>query len=182
MTLAWRLQSDEARSRARARAGNAVLVTVLLAAAGFAALGPGLRARNFVRVADAELTKNRRAQLELARTESDLRRVTQLLNRVESFRAERGRVTRILGELAQSIPDSTAMLTFHVDSVEGAFTAIAPHVADVLPELATVDGIVAPRIVGSVTREVLGGVHVERAGFHFRRSRLGSTPVRQGTR
>jgi hypothetical protein len=182
MALAWRLQSDEARSRARAHAGNAVLITVLVAAAAFAALGPGFRARNFARVANAELTKNHRAQLELARTEGDLRRVTQLLNRVESFRAERGRVTRILGELAESIPDSTAMLTFHVDSVEGAFTAIAPHVADVLPELATVDGIVAPRIVGSVTREVFGGVHVERASFHFRRSRPGSTPVRQGTR
>lgn len=182
LALAWRFQSDEARSRVRARASHVTVAVALSAAAAFAALGPGARARNFTRLADAELTRNRRAQLELAKTESDLRRVTQLLNRVESFRAERGRVTRILGELAQSNPDSTAMLTFHVDSVEGAFTAIAPHVADVLPELANVDGIVAPRIVGSVTREVLGGVHVERASFHFRRLRLSSIAARQVAR
>jgi len=52
-----------------------------------------------------------------------------------------------------------------------SFTAIAPHIADVLPELASVDGLESPRIVGSVTREVIGGVHVERATFRFRRPR-----------
>jgi hypothetical protein len=75
----------------------------------------------------------------------------------------------------------TAMLTFHVDSVEGAFTAIAPHVADVLPELANAREIVEPRIVGSVTREVLGGVHVERASFRFRRLRSPTSTLRQTT-
>jgi hypothetical protein len=147
----------------------------------FAAIGPGVRARAAASIADAELLRNRRAQLELARSENDLRRMTQMLNRIESFRAERGRVTHVLGVLARAVPESTAMLTFHVDSVEGAFTAIAPHVADVLPELANAREIVEPRIVGSVTREVLGGVHVERASFRFRRLRSPTSTLRQTT-
>jgi len=171
LPLAWRVQSDEDRSRVWARVRFVAMASALAAAAIFAAVGPGWRARSFGLAADRELAQSRGVQIELARNESELRRVTQMLNRLESFRAERGKVTRILGQLAQSIPDSTAMLTFRVDSVEGAFTAIAPHVADVLPELESVDDIVAPRIVGSVTREVFSGVRVERATFRFRRSR-----------
>jgi len=178
LPLAWRLQSDEKRSRAWARVRLVATASALAAAAVFAAVGPGWRARSFGLAADRELARNRGVQIELARNESELRRVTQMLNRLESFRAERGKVTRILGQLAQSIPDSTALLTFRVDSVEGAFTAIAPHVADVLPELESVGDIVSPRIVGSVTREVFSGVHVERATFRFRRSRPAS-PARR---
>jgi hypothetical protein len=182
LALAWRLQSDEERSRVWARARLTATAVALFAAAVFAAIGPGIRARNIAFAAERELARNRRVQIELAQDENELRRITQMLNRIESFRAERGRVTRILGELAQSIPESTAMLTFHVDSVEGAFTAIAPHVADVLPELESVREIVAPRIVGSVTREVLGGVHVERASFRFHRWRQSSSAQRRVAR
>ena len=174
LILALPLHSAETRSRLRARSARVGAGGALAAAAMFAALGPGLRAHGFARVADDELARHRRARLELATDESDLRRVTQSLVRIESFRAERGKVTRALGELAQAVPESTAMLTFHVDSLEGAFTAIAPHVADVLPELATVGEIAAPRIVGSVTREVVAGVPLERATFRFRRWRPAS--------
>jgi hypothetical protein len=128
-----------------------------------------MRARKFARAAEISLGRSRTLAIELAQSESELRRVTEILNRIESFRLEREKVTRVLGDVAQAIPDSTAILTFHVDSVEGAFTAIAPHVADVLPELADVRDVIAPRIVGPVIREILGGVHVERASFRFRR-------------
>lgn len=181
LPLSWRLESDEVQLRRWARARRATVAVALAVMALFAAIGPGVRARAAASIADAELLRNRRAQLELARSENDLRRMTQMLNRIESFRAERGRVTHVLGVLARAVPESTAMLTFHVDSVEGAFTAIAPHVADVLPELANAREIVEPRIVGSVTREVLGGVHVERASFRFRRLRSPTSTLRQTT-
>jgi len=181
LPLSWRLESDETQLRRWVRARRAA-VTVALSAMGlFAAIGPGVRARGVARVADAELLRNRRTQLELGTSESNLRRVTQSLNRIESFRAERGKVTHVLGMLARAVPESTAMLTLHVDSVEGAFTAIAPHVADVLPELANEREIVAPRIVGSVTREVIGSVHVERASFRFRRLRVSTSVPRRTT-
>jgi hypothetical protein len=177
LPLSLLLKPDESSSRLWARVRRATVAAMVAAAVAFAALGPGVRARNFAQSANVELELKRAAQIELAKSQNELRRVTDVLNRVESFRSDRGKLIRILSELAQSIPDSTAMLSFHVDSVEGAFTAVAPHVADVLPELVNAREIASPRIVGSVTREVLGGVHLERASFRFRRP--GQAPVTQ---
>jgi hypothetical protein len=175
LALSLELQADESRTRAWARVRRVATATAVCAAAAFAAFGPGMRARRFARAAEMSLARSRAFQIELAQNESELRRVTDMLNRIESVRLERGKVMQVLGDVAQSIPDSTAMLTFHVDSAEGAFTAISPHVADVLPELADVREVIAPRIVGSVTREILGGVQVERASFRFRRPGKKST-------
>jgi hypothetical protein len=175
LALSLELQPDASRRLAWTRVRRVVTATAACAAAAFAAFGPGMRARKFARAAEVSLGRSRALEIELARNESELRRVTEILNRIESFRLEREKVTRVLGDVAEAIPDSTAMLTFHVDSVEGAFTAIAPHVADVLPELAEVREVIAPRIVGPVTRESLGGVHMERASFRFRRPSKTST-------
>lgn len=178
--LAWRPEPDRARSRWLAVVRTASLGTALTAAAGFATVGPGLRAKAFSSTASAELARREPARQELVRGEADLRRVTQLLDRVESFKANRGQVSRLLGDLSQSIPESTAILTFHVDTAEGGFTAIAPHIADVLPELGAVTDAVAPRIIGSVTRETMNGLHLERATFRFRRPR--ATPAKRGAK
>jgi hypothetical protein len=168
--MSWTPPRDAARARLLARARHTAVAAATCAAVAFAAFGPGIRAARFASASEAELARERGAQLELARDEAELRRITDLLNRVESFRAQRGRITRVVGALSQALPESTAMLSFHVDSAEGSFTAIAPHIADVLPELGSVDLILAPRIVGSVTREVIAGARVERAAFRFRRS------------
>jgi hypothetical protein len=170
LVLSCQLRSDASAAPMWVRMRGVAAAIALSASIGFAAFGPAYRAARFTKTAERELDRNRLERLELARNESELRRVTQVLNHVESFRAQRGRVTRVLGELAESIPESTAILTFHVDSLEGAFTAIAPHVADVLPELVKARDIIGPRIVGSVTHEMIGGVAVERASFRFRRS------------
>ncbi|HXT18651.1 MAG TPA: hypothetical protein VN706_23695, partial [Gemmatimonadaceae bacterium] len=167
--LCWRPAVDASRAhwRTRLRLG---LESVCLAAAGlFALAGRGYRAERFARHARVELARAEDRRSALARDQAELRRITQTLARIEAFRGERGRVSSVLGELSEAIPESTAVLTFHVDSVDGSFAAIAAQVADVLPELQGMSEIVAPRIVGSVTREVIGGVRVERASFRFRR-------------
>lgn len=179
LPLAWHIESPADRVRAWARVCQGTTVMALAGAAGFAVFAPGIRAADFARRTELELARQHQIGREVARGEAELHQVSQALNRVEAFRAERGRITRILGELSQSLPESTAMLTFHVDSVEGGFTAMAPHVADVLPELANVSQMAAPRIVGSVTREVLAGAHIERAAFRFRRSRPRANPIRR---
>ena len=168
--MTWTPPRDPVRVRLIAQARRTAIVVATGTAAAFAAFGPGIHASRVARESEAELQRLRGAQLSLARDEAELRRITDFLNRVESFRAQRGRITRVVGALSQALPESTAMLSFHVDSVEGSFTAVAPHIADVLPELGSIEMISAPRIVGSVTREVIGGVRVERAAFRFRRS------------
>jgi hypothetical protein len=157
----------------RRRAWQAAAVLAFGAAVAFAAVARGLRAAQAAAGIRIELTKAQSLKRELERHESDLQRITQTLDRVSTFAADRGSVTRLLGSLSETMPESTAMLTFHVDSSEGGFTAVAPHVTDVLPLLESIEEINAARIVGSVTPEVISGVHVERAAFRFRRTRLG---------
>jgi len=169
LPLAWRPDPDASRARmlSFARLGSTGLGVAL--AAAFTLVGPGLRAERFFHAADDELQRTRDVQREVSQAEGDLRKTTETLNRLAVFQASRGLMSRMLGDLSQTLPESTALVAFHVDSVEGAFTAIAPHVADVLPELTSIDVITSPKIVGSVTRETIAGAHVERATFRFRR-------------
>ena len=89
---------------------------------------------------------------------------------------------RLVAQLGQSLPESTAIVSLRVDSVEGSFIAVAPHVTDVLGELGSVDRIQNARIVGGVTREAIAGARVERAALRFLRTqpsqtaRSGATP------
>ena len=75
----------------------------------------------------------------------------------------------LLGELSQALPDSTALVSLRLDSLDGTFVALSPHAADMLSELVAVPGIVGPRIVGSVTKEIVGDAQLERATVRFRR-------------
>jgi hypothetical protein len=171
ISLAWRPSPTERRLRFIQRIRTAAGAAAVCAAIAFAAFAPGIHANRIVRDSERELARGRNAQVGLSNTDAELRRVTDLLNRVEAFRRERGGVTRVLGELSQAIPESTALLAFHIDSAEGGFTAISPHVADVLPGLTGVSHVVEPRLVGSIAREILNGTRVERATFRFRRVR-----------
>ena len=78
-------------------------------------------------------------------------------------------MTLLLAALAREIPDSTALITLRLDSLEGSVTTITTQAADVLPQLTDIPGIVAPRIVGSITKETTAGAPLERATIRFRR-------------
>ena len=176
LPLAWHPPSHRRHPRRWTIAGRAVAYAALSAAAAFAALAPAIRAARSSRDLERQLEELRPRQAEVQRTQLELTRVTDAMNRIAAFSAHRGEVTRLLATLSRVIPESTALLTVRIDSVDGAFTAIAPRVADVMPTLVTENGIVAPRIVGSMTREVTGGAQVERAAFRFRRR---ATPSRR---
>jgi hypothetical protein len=176
--LAWRVEPDPAFSAIRRRTRVAAMTVVLVAATAAAILAPGLRAVLIVRHArSAAGTSNVRD--EIARVESDLRTTTRLLATAARFDSSRGAVMRLVAQLGQSLPESTAIVSLRVDSLESSFTAIAPHVTDVLGELGSVDRIENPRIVGAVTHEIVAGAHVERATFRFRRATR-ALPTRSG--
>jgi len=170
LALAWRLQPDAARTLRRVRIARLGIAAAFAATAAFAALGPGVRADRTARAATRQLARYRGAADTLARTHLELQRVSRRLARIDAFQLDRGRVTRLLAALSESTPDSTAILTLRVDSAEGALTVIAPQVASVVPALEEVRGVFSPRIVGSITREVIAGVQLERASIRFRRS------------
>ena len=169
LPLAWRPRADPARVRRRFRLINAAACIAILGAGAAAILAPAIRAAASTREAERELQRLHGVQQQLVSVQSELRRVSDALDRIATLAVDRGKITRILGALSQATPESTAILDLPLDSTQGAFTAIAPNVADLLPALADAAEIAAPQIVGSVTRETIAGVRLERAAFRFRR-------------
>ena len=86
--------------------------------------------------------------MEAERIESELRNVTAALDRVDRFVSRRDDIPLLLAELARAIPDSTALLSLRIDSVETSLSVLTPRAADVIVELANVERVVSPRIVG----------------------------------
>ena len=167
----WRPPPDPARVRALNAARVAAASLLLVVSAGAALLARGVHADRVAAAATNELTLFRLSAAKAARVDEELRRTTAELDRVHQFAATRGRTTALLGALGEALPDSTALVSLRVDTLEGNLVVLAPHAASVLPALFDVPGIVAPRIVGSVTREVQGPARVERASIRFRRRR-----------
>ena len=170
--LAWRPESAPALANAARRARRTATLSMLGLMSIAAIAAPGVRATLFINRAAETASRTHGVQVETSRTEAELRRTTQLLETVDGFDASRGQMTRLLGELTQALPESTAIVTLRADSTEGSFIAVSPHVTDVLGELGAVDQMLDTRIVGSVTRETVAGVRLERATFRFRRPRV----------
>jgi hypothetical protein len=147
------------------------LASTFVALVAWTALAAGFRATLLMRQRSPELEQLRAVHRETARAESELRRVSSLIDGVSRFRSARGGITLLLGDIARILPESTAMVTLRLDTLEGHFVALTTRAADVVPGLLTLDRSVAARMVGSVTMEVVNNVRLQRATFRFRRSR-----------
>ena len=167
----WHPGPDPRRIARRARVSFGVTAVIAAMSALGALVAPGVRAARATRLASTQLAALRTLQTEAARAQAELSRSVATLDRVERFREARGRTTLLLGALSQVLPESTALVSLRVDTLDGTFVALAPHAAEILPQLEGVVDIVSPRIVGSLTKETVAGVQLERATVRFRRVR-----------
>jgi hypothetical protein len=99
----------------------------------------------------------------------ELRRLSRSLDERATFDASRGRVVQLLSVVAAALPESTAMLSLRVDSLEVNLVALSPRVTDVLPALGAVSQSV--RLVGPVSHDALDGNRFERATFRLSHAR-----------
>ncbi|HEX3865446.1 MAG TPA: hypothetical protein VHV78_01795 [Gemmatimonadaceae bacterium] len=166
---AWRAESNPREQRVAQRIRLGLSAATFVACAAAALIAPGVRAHRIASSAGGELAQRQASRRQAVELEASLARVSGELERINRFESKRGRMTELLGALAQAIPESTAMVTLRVDSVEASFVAVAPHAADILPELSSADGVYNPRIAGSVIRETQGGTRLERATVRFQR-------------
>ncbi len=104
----------------------------------------------------------------VAASAAELQRVTSAIDQIERFAVTRRCMTKLLRDISEALPDSTAITTLRVDSLGVFLTALSPHAADIVPALANVDGAVTPQLAGSATRESVAGARLERATFRFR--------------
>jgi len=169
----WIPAPNPTRVRTRERARVVAASTGFVLAMSAALIARGAHASRVTATASTALASFRDAEIDAARVDAELRKVTAELSRLQEFDASRGRMMLLLGALSEAIPDSTALVSLRVDSIEGNFVALTPRAANVLPPLFDLPGVIAPRIVGSVTRETQNGATVERASIRFRRARNG---------
>jgi hypothetical protein len=103
----------------------------------------------------------------------DLASATQVVRRVDAFASSRRPMVVLLGSLSQLLPDSTAIISLHVDSIGGTLVALTPVGNTILPDIARASGVVSAEITGAVTRETVAGATLQRlvTAFHFARLR-----------
>ena len=114
-----------------------------------------------------ELKGTQSIEADARRAFGELRRLSGRLEERASFDSSRGQVTRLLARMGDALPDSTALLSLRVDSLEVSLVTFSPRVTDVLPALGGVSQSV--RIIGPVSHELLDGKRLERATFRLLR-------------
>jgi len=170
--FAWNPARSDARPGLRGRVVSVAVAAAVATGVVAVACGPPLRIRLWASAHAGELRQSASARVAAATAAAELARVTRTLSVAQSFAAGRGAFTTLLGRIAEALPDSTALVTLRVDSVEVSMVAVSPRVTDVLSALAPVDSGNGVRITSTVAREVIGGLRLERAAFRVRRLRL----------
>ncbi|HVX41703.1 MAG TPA: hypothetical protein VHB25_19235 [Gemmatimonadaceae bacterium] len=169
--LAWRSPEHDVRVHRRRRSGIAAAASFSALAFCWAYAAPGIHAEWLLRHDSSVATASHAPEVDAARTASELQRTSLQLSEVARFQASRGAVQALLGDLTRSLPESTAIVSLHIDSLSGTIMVLTPHVPDVLPQLVPLRRIVAPRLVGSITRESAANAQMERASIRFERPR-----------
>lgn len=149
----------------------AISIALVVISSLAAILAPGIRAGVFLASARRDAARLSSVSIQAAREDAELSRAWSLIHRVDAVRARRGRITLLLGAFSRVLPESTAIVELRIDSTGGSFTALSPHAADILPQLAGIDGATSARIAGTITRENVAGAQLERATFRFERPR-----------
>ncbi len=156
-----------------------VLGGLLAVAAAVASVAPAIRAN--VRE-HAALARLRALSTQSAAPLADMRTFSgadDIVRRVDAFVSSRRSALVLLGSLSQVLPDSTAIVSFHVDSTGGTLVALTAVRNTILPDISRATGVVSAEISGAVTRETVSGASVQRlvATFRFTRPRA-ARPVR----
>jgi hypothetical protein len=140
----------------------------LAAAAVFAALAPAMRHMGAEEEALGRIAAVQDRRRAAASTERELERVTAALGEGAAFTASRYSHVLLLADLTAALPAGSALVAFRADTAGGSVVALAPRAAAVVQPLERIPGIVAPEIVGPVTRETAAGRTVERVTVRFR--------------
>jgi hypothetical protein len=106
--------------------------------------------------------------------ERDLGRMSEALAEVAAFAASRRSPTLVLSQLTRALPKDAALVTVRLDTTGGTMVILAPRAAAALAALDSVKTVVAPEIIGPVTKEMAGTHELERATVQFR---FGASPV-----
>jgi hypothetical protein len=148
---------------------RAMMAIAACALACIAALvAPGLAADAATRRATRELATLSHAQHDAADETQDAQQTTNAIDAIGRFEHERRSVTLLLSTLASALPPESAITTLRVDTAMAEMVVVSTRAAAVLGAMDRMPGIVAPAMIGPVSRDVVNGRDIERATIHFR--------------
>ena len=176
--LLW-LPADQTAQRTR-RWVRPLLAACVVVSAAAALTASGIRARLDAERARRTLGGAQATIKEMARLDHELGATTSAIARIERFAGERRSITRMLSEIAQSIPESTAILSLRADTIGGTLVTLSRRAADIVPQLREVSAIQGSQIFGAAMRETQGTAALERATIRFTFVR--QTPARAKAR
>ncbi|MGH7655106.1 MAG: hypothetical protein ACREN6_10640 [Gemmatimonadaceae bacterium] len=154
-------------SRHRTHVRALIAAGVIVALAGIF-LGPAIGAVTRERAATARLHMLAAQAAAPLAAMRDFAAAAAVVRRVDAFASSRRSTVALLGSLSQVLPESTAIVSFHMDSTGGTLVALAPVGNTIIPDLSRAAGIVSAEITGAVTREAIAGVPVQRVVTTFR--------------
>ncbi len=116
----------------------------------------------------------------LARNRTELRSMQMLSDSGSHEKAELGRISRdlasaanfsrhrvstalLLGAITQALPAEATVTTMRIDTANVDLVVLSPRTAAVVDAMSEVANIVAPTIIGPVSREMVGARELERA-------------------
>lgn len=146
-----------------------------LAAIGLILLPP-LLARRAAARDTRTLTALASADRRRVEAEQDAASAQQIVDRVARFESERRPIGMLLAAVSRGLPTETAMTTLRVDSASVDLVILSTRAAAALGALDRIPGIVAPEIVGPVSKEAVGPRTLERATVRFKYDPTKITP------
>jgi hypothetical protein len=147
---------------------SAVALAAACVGIAFAIVAPGLGARVRANRAERELAALAGEHVAAIDVRRRVEQVTLALDDVARFAEERRSPLALLSALTAALPAESAIVTFRVDSAAGTVVALAPRAALIVTQLERVEGIVAPEIIGPVSREMVAGHERERVTVRLR--------------
>ena len=175
--LCWR-PSEKPRRAARRRGVLAAAAVFACSALVAAAIAPGVRAERFAVRMERELDARRVVASKAAALRAEIARSADFAAKVAAVRRQQGETTLLVADIADALPESTALTTLHVDSIEGSLSVLGARAEELQAELEAASRVLSPRLVGSVARETGVSSGLERATVRFRRrTPIASRPI-----
>ena len=108
----------------------------------------------------------------ITRSLGQLDRVSAILRQASSFAESRTGVSALLGELARLLPEHSAVVEFDWEdgTGRGKLTVVTTDPTAALAAVRRLPGIGTVEILGSVSRQSVGGQELQRVTIQFARS------------
>lgn len=172
--------STNSRIRLRRRMRRRLLGGLIAAACIAVLIAPTISAERLRRAATAQLEEARIPLRPVAASMAALAKATSMLRRIDEFDRSRQSMLRYLSSLSDALPESTAVLSMRVDTATATTVIVTRSGPSVLGEFAAMPQLVAPRLIGAVSREQIGGVEYDRLAVRAQLVRARDTVATAG--